>query len=100
MILALQNFTTTQQTCHLWGHFLGWLQRLVQLNMTLIFTLFLHQVIQQMPVSASCDIFSYGVVLWEMLTNEVPFKGLEGLQVAWLVVAREEVSKSLTHTVV
>lgn len=56
-----------------------------------MFIVFLDQVIQQMPVSASCDIFSYGVVLWEMLTNEIPFKGLEGMQVAWLVVAREEV---------
>lgn len=30
-------------------------------------------------------------VLWEMLTREVPFKGLEGLQVAWLVVEKNEV---------
>ncbi|EMP35103.1 Mitogen-activated protein kinase kinase kinase MLT [Chelonia mydas] len=29
-------------------------------------------------------------VLWEMLTREVPFKGLEGLQVAWLVVEKNE----------
>jgi len=26
-----------------------------------------------------------------MLTREVPFKGLEGLQVAWLVVEKNEV---------
>ena len=31
------------------------------------------------------------MVLWELLTHEVPFKGLEGLQVAWLVVAKGEV---------
>lgn len=49
-----------------------------------------------MPVSGSCDIFSYGVVLWEMLTHEIPFKGLEGMQVAWLVVAREEVEHAIT----
>lgn len=46
--------------------------------------------IQQQPVTAACDVFSYSVVLWELLTHEVPYKGLEGLQVAWLVVAKEQ----------
>lgn len=49
------------------------------------------QVIQQLPVTSACDVFSYSVVLWELLTHEVPFKNLEGLQVAWLVVAKGEV---------
>ncbi len=31
-------------------------------------------------------------VLWELLTHEVPFKGIEGFQVAWLVVEKGEVS--------
>ncbi|XP_033984632.1 mitogen-activated protein kinase kinase kinase 20 isoform X2 [Trematomus bernacchii] len=48
------------------------------------------EVIQSLPVSETCDTFSYGVVLWEMLTREIPFKGLEGLQVAWLVVEKHE----------
>ncbi|XP_061142891.1 mitogen-activated protein kinase kinase kinase 20 isoform X1 [Syngnathus typhle] len=48
------------------------------------------EVIQSLRVSETCDTFSYAVVLWEMLTREVPFKGLEGLQVAWLVVEKEE----------
>ena len=47
--------------------------------------------IQQLPVTTSSDVYSYSVVLWELLTHEVPFRGLEGLQVAWLVVAKEEV---------
>ena len=55
------------------------------------------QVIQQLPITASCDVFSYSVVLWELLTNEVPFKGLEGLQVAWLVVAKGEVCLLMFH---
>ena len=29
-------------------------------------------------------------VLWELLTREIPFKGLQGFQVAWAVVEREE----------
>ncbi|MBN3282311.1 M3K20 kinase, partial [Polyodon spathula] len=49
------------------------------------------EVIQSLPVSEMCDTYSYGVVLWEMLTREIPFKGLEGLQVAWLVVEKNEV---------
>ncbi|KAJ3592437.1 hypothetical protein NHX12_007564 [Muraenolepis orangiensis] len=48
------------------------------------------KVIQSLPVSETCDTYSYGVVLWEMLTREIPFKGLEGLQVAWLVVEKNE----------
>lgn len=48
------------------------------------------EVIQSMPISEACDTFSYAVVLWEMLTQEVPFKGLDGIQVAWLVVVEGE----------
>ncbi|XP_060683285.1 mitogen-activated protein kinase kinase kinase 20-like isoform X1 [Hemiscyllium ocellatum] len=48
------------------------------------------EVIQSLPVAETCDTFSYGVVLWEMLTREIPFNGLEGLQVAWLVVEKNE----------
>ncbi|KAH9524917.1 hypothetical protein Btru_028249 [Bulinus truncatus] len=48
------------------------------------------EVIQSFPVSESCDTWSYGVVLWELLTKEVPFNGIEGFQVAWLVVEKGE----------
>ncbi|XP_059822643.1 mitogen-activated protein kinase kinase kinase 20-like isoform X1 [Hypanus sabinus] len=48
------------------------------------------EVIQSLPVAETCDTYSYGVVLWEMMTQEIPFKGLEGLQVAWLVVEKNE----------
>ncbi|KAK3108475.1 hypothetical protein FSP39_008788 [Pinctada imbricata] len=48
------------------------------------------EVIQSHPVSDKCDTWSYGVVLWELLTHEVPFKGIEGFQVAWLVVEKGE----------
>lgn len=32
-----------------------------------------------------------------MLTREVPFKGFEGLQVAWLVVEKQEVTHTHPH---
>ncbi|XP_038059770.1 mitogen-activated protein kinase kinase kinase 20-like [Patiria miniata] len=48
------------------------------------------EVILGEAVSEKCDTFSYGVVLWELLTREVPFKGVEGFQVAWAVVEKNE----------
>ncbi|XP_078702996.1 mitogen-activated protein kinase kinase kinase 20-like [Branchiostoma floridae x Branchiostoma belcheri] len=48
------------------------------------------EVIQGLPVSEACDTYSFGVVVWELLTGEVPFKGVEGFQVAWLVVEKNE----------
>ncbi|KAF2366546.1 Serine-threonine/tyrosine-protein kinase catalytic domain [Trinorchestia longiramus] len=32
-------------------------------------------------VSAKCDVYSYAIILWEMLTSEQPFKGYDVLQI-------------------
>ena len=48
------------------------------------------EVIQGLKSNESCDIYSLGVLLWEMLTREVPFKGMEGFQVAWMVVEKRQ----------
>ncbi|CAB4028596.1 mitogen-activated kinase kinase kinase 20 isoform X2, partial [Paramuricea clavata] len=61
-----------------------------QMSLSGTFPWMAPEVIQSLPVSELCDVFSYGVVLWEMLTREVPFKGMEGVQVAWFVVTKEE----------
>lgn len=65
-------------------------QHTTKLSMAGTFSWMAPEVIQQLQVTITCDVFSYSVVLWELLTQEIPFKGLEGLQVAWLVVARGE----------
>ena len=32
-------------------------------------------------VSAKCDVYSYAIILWEMLTAEQPFRGYDVLKV-------------------
>ncbi|XP_068607734.1 mitogen-activated protein kinase kinase kinase 9 [Brachionichthys hirsutus] len=41
------------------------------------------EVIRSSTFSKGSDIWSYGVVLWELLTGEVPFRGIDGLAVAY-----------------
>ena len=47
------------------------------------------QVIEEKKASISCDIFSYGVVLWELLTHLKPFDGFGHFQVATKIVNGE-----------
>eukprot|EP00794_Sanderia_malayensis_P012335 gene12336-13609_t len=66
------------------------LSQTTKMSMAGTFPWMAPEVIQSMPVSEACDTFSFGVLMWELLTSEVPFKGMQGVQVAWVVVVKDE----------
>jgi len=43
------------------------------------------EVILHKPYDQKCDVYSYGVLLWEVLHRQVPFQGLAPLQAAFAV---------------
>ncbi|XDC87956.1 hypothetical protein R6Z07F_019129 [Ovis aries] len=47
------------------------------------------EVIKSSLFSKGSDIWSYGVVLWELLTGEVPYRGIDGLAVAYGVAVNK-----------
>ena len=44
------------------------------------------QVIEGKEYSKECDVFSYGTVLWELVTHEVPFEGQHHLDIQKSIV--------------
>ena len=34
----------------------------------------IQKVLENKPISKQCDVYSYGIVVWELLTHKIPFE--------------------------
>ena len=56
----------------------------------MIYTIRTHfvcvQVLKGVKVSLACDVFSYGMVLFELFKHEMPFAGIHDLKVSNMII--------------
>ena len=53
---------------------------------------FCVQIIESKPISKQCDVYSYGIVVWELLTHKIPFEDVTDLlQIYQRVALNKEV---------
>ena len=45
-------------------------------------------------MTPASDVFSYGGILWELLTQEIPFEGLSAYQISMLIKNDVKVSRN------
>ena len=54
---------------------------------------FLLKVLQNKPISKQCDVYSYAIVVWELLTHKIPFEDItDSFQICWMVATNNEVN--------
>ena len=52
-----------------------------------------QKVLENKPISKQCDVYSYGIVVWELLTHKIPFEDVTALlQICQRVATNKEVS--------
>ena len=44
------------------------------------------EVLNLQPYSEKADVYSYGILLWEMLSRDIPFRGMKDIQIAMAVI--------------
>ena len=53
----------------------------------------IQKVLENKPISKQCDVYSYGIVVWELLTHKIPFEDVTDLlQIYQRVAINKEVS--------
>lgn len=58
---------------------------IVHVNLVMVFC---REMIQHRPYTQKVDVYSFGIVLWELLTGMVPFQNMTAVQAAFAVVNR------------